>query len=147
MIGQNDSKIRTFIDTGVLIATARGETNEMFQRAFAILDDPNRLFVSSDFVRLELMPKPVFNRRTEEVAFYIDFFDATGDWVDSSAELIDQAYDYGCRFGLSAFDSLHIAAASLAGADEFVTTERIHSPLLRVPASVVLVRTIHSTRP
>ncbi|HEX3723913.1 MAG TPA: PIN domain-containing protein [Nitrolancea sp.] len=137
---------RTFLDASVLIAAFRGK-DEIFLSAFAILDDPDRVFISSDFVRLELMPKPVFHRRTEETTFYARFFASTIDWVDCSPILVQRAYDHGCQFGLNAVDALHIAAASLAGADEFVTIERIHSPLLRVPASVVLVRTIHSTRP
>jgi hypothetical protein len=47
---------RTFIDTGVLIAAARGQ-NDFAARAMAILDDPNREFASSIFVKLEVLPK------------------------------------------------------------------------------------------
>jgi hypothetical protein len=45
---------RTFIDTGVLIAAARGQ-NDVAVRAMAILDDPNREFASSIFVKLEVL--------------------------------------------------------------------------------------------
>ena len=136
---------RTVLDSGVLIAAFRGE-DDAFLSTFAILNDPDRVFISSDFVRLELLPKPVFYRRTDETTFYAHFFAATIDWVDCSPTLIQRAYDYGCQFGLNAVDALHIAAASLSTTDEFVTTERVHSPLLRIPTSIVQVRLIHETR-
>jgi len=59
--------IITFVDAGVLIAAARGTAN-VSAKAMAILDDPNRSFASSEFIRLELMPKAVFNRKDEEAA-------------------------------------------------------------------------------
>jgi hypothetical protein len=40
---------RTFLDAGVLIAAIRG-TPEIADRAMALLNDPERLFVSSDFI-------------------------------------------------------------------------------------------------
>ena len=42
---------RTFLDAGVLIAPIRG-TPEIADRALELLNGPERLFVSSDFVRL-----------------------------------------------------------------------------------------------
>jgi predicted nucleic acid-binding protein len=36
------------------------------------------------------------------------------------------------KFGLSALDSLHVAAAISASADEFITTEKPGKPLHRV---------------
>jgi predicted nucleic acid-binding protein len=89
------------------------------------------------------MLKPTFNRQFEEVGFYEDFFAATMQWVSSSSDLIEQAYDYGCRYGLSALDALHIAAANVAEADEFVTTERPQGPLGRIPETIVNVRSVH----
>jgi len=44
---------------------ARGN-DEVAARALAVLDDPNRSFVTSDFVRLEVVPKPVYFGRTRE---------------------------------------------------------------------------------
>jgi len=92
------------------------------------------------------MPKPIFNKRSDEAAFYEEFFAGTVDWVRCSPDLIDRAYDYGCQFGLSAIDALHIAAANLSHAHEFITTESSHRPLGRVPASIVSVVSIHDTR-
>jgi predicted nucleic acid-binding protein len=40
---------RIFLDAGVLIAAIRG-TTEIADRTMELLNDPERLFVSSDFV-------------------------------------------------------------------------------------------------
>jgi hypothetical protein len=55
----------TFVDAGVLIAAARGRT-EISAQAMAILDDPDGTFASSEFIRLEVLPKALFNRKTDE---------------------------------------------------------------------------------
>jgi hypothetical protein len=54
--------IVTFVDAGVLIAAARGGAG-VSEHAMAVLDDPNRLVASSEFVRLEVLPKALFNRK------------------------------------------------------------------------------------
>ena len=69
----------TFVDAGVLIAAARG-TTEVSARAMVILDDPARSFASSEFIRLEVLPKAVFNGKTNEAEFYRKFFDAVAHW-------------------------------------------------------------------
>jgi hypothetical protein len=57
--------IKTFIDSGVLIAAARGQ-GAISLRAVEILDDPNREFVSSPFLKLEVLPKAIYNQRKDE---------------------------------------------------------------------------------
>jgi predicted nucleic acid-binding protein len=54
--------------------------------------------------------------------------------------LADEALRIGSRYGLGGMDALHIAAALEAGADEFITSERLTSPLFRVQG--ITVRTI-----
>jgi hypothetical protein len=51
--------IRTFIDAGVLISAAIGR-DALFARAWDILDDPERVFLTSEFVRLEVFPKAIY---------------------------------------------------------------------------------------
>jgi hypothetical protein len=63
----------TFGDAGVLIAAARGG-NVQATRAMEILDDPEREFAASIFLRLEVLPQAVFNKRVAEAAFYEAFF-------------------------------------------------------------------------
>ena len=127
---------RTFVDAGVLIAAARA-TGALGVRALAVFDAADRLFVSSAFVRLEVLPKAVYFRRAAEVAFYEDFFAAVEQVVPWSTALIQHAYTEACDAGLSGFDALHMAAAKSCGAEEFITTERPTKPLFRVTGIVV----------
>ena len=66
------SSKRTFLDSGVLIAAARGVDDTALQ-ALRILDDPDREFVSSIFVKLEVLPKAIYNGFKEEATFYQSF--------------------------------------------------------------------------
>lgn len=125
------AKTRTFIDAGVLIAAARG-THELAERALEVLDDPGRDYVTSDFVRLEVLPKAVFNRQDAEAEFYRTFFDSARRTIKSSGTLVAEAQTEAETAGLSAIDALHIAAAKRAGCAEFVTTEKPTQPLFSV---------------
>jgi predicted nucleic acid-binding protein len=131
---------RTFLDSGVLIAAARG-SEPATRRAFEILDDGRRSFVSSPFVRLEVLPKAIFHQRHAEVAFYEAYFEAVVDWVPPDQELLKEASRLAALFGLSAIDALHVAAATVAGADELITSEKAGRPIHRV--SSLTVKTIH----
>jgi|SRR5579883_1219640 predicted nucleic acid-binding protein len=129
--------IRTFIDSGVLIAAARS-TDSLSAPALAVLADSNRQFISSDFVRLEVLPKPIYFKRTTEVTVYLAFFAAVQIWVQPTATLVHQALLRAEQFGLGAVDALHVVSAEMVGADEFVTAERPTSPLLRVTSIKVV---------
>jgi len=59
--------IRTFLDSGVLIAAYKGSP-AVGEAAGNIVDDPNRLFLSSPFVRHEVSPKALYNRQQDEYA-------------------------------------------------------------------------------
>ena len=122
--------IRTFIDSGVLIEAFRGSSATAVS-ALAILNDVNREFVTSEFVRLEVLPKPVFHRRVLEVAFYNAYFATVAQSAPITRALIRLALRRAEEFGLSAVDALHVAAAETTGAVELVTTERPTSPLSR----------------
>jgi predicted nucleic acid-binding protein len=128
-----------FVDTGVLIAAARG-TDEAAQRAMQILDDPDSSFASSIFVRLEALPKPLYHKKRDEIAFYEAFFEAVSAWAEPGSELTQNAYDEAARVGLSAMDALHVSAAAAVGADALVTTEKLTNPIHR--ATLVRVQTI-----
>lgn len=144
-VGVNDvggrRRIRTFVDSGVLIAAARGN-DEQSERALRILDDPAREFVSSEFVKLECLPKCIFHGRFSEAEFYNEFF-SNVTIVPFTAELVELAFCKAKEYGLSAVDALHVAAAIKGEADELVTTERTSSPIHRTTS--VKVRTIHPT--
>ena len=79
----------------------------------------------------EVLPKATYNKQRAEEAFYNAFFDAVVVWADP-VSIIEPALKCACTYGLSAVDSLHIAAALAGGAMEFITTERSEKPLHRV---------------
>ena len=101
---------RTFLDAGVLIAAIRG-TSEIADRAMALLNNPERLFVSSDFVQLEVLPKAVYFRQEAEASFYRAYFASVTEMVPVSQALVAQASEQAQRVGLAAMDALHVAAA------------------------------------
>jgi len=127
--------IRTFLDAGILIAAVRGQEDEA-ARALAILADPERSFVTSDFLRLEVLPKAIYYQRPAEVALYERFF-SKARLVPISTALVTQAYTEACTCGLSALDALHVTVAKAGGAEEFITTERPTAPLFRVTGIVI----------
>jgi predicted nucleic acid-binding protein len=123
--------MRTFIDAGVLIAASRG-IDAVSHSAMVVLDDPERVYVTSDLVRLEVLPKAMYNKREAEAAFYRLFFDGVDEVVAITSTLVTQALHEASQHGLSALDALHIAAAKSAAVEEFVTVERMTRPLFRV---------------
>ena len=131
------SRKKTFVDTGVLIAAARGKKDEA-EQAMTILDDPDREFVASPFLKLEVLPKAVYGKREAEVEFYETFFDGVTCWADSVEDITSNAYVEARKSGLGAMDALHIAAAIFAGAEDFITTEKPGKPIHRVDSIRVL---------
>ena len=122
--------MKTFLDAGVLIAAYRGQP-AIRKRALEILDESDREFVTSDFVRLEIIPKAVYHKRQDEVAFYELIFSKAIS-VTTSPELFDRALREAKQCGLNAVDALHAAAAKAEGCPELYTTERTEKPLFRV---------------
>ena len=131
---------RTFVDAGVLIAAARG-TDEIARRAMRVLDDPDREFASSAFVKLEVLPKAIYHKRQDESEFYREFFSAVALWADDVESVVGRADQYATSDGLAALDALHVAAAALTGCDELVTYERPTKPICR--AKAVKVASLH----
>ena len=121
----------TFIDSGGLIVGWRGQAAARI-RALTILRAPGREFVSSPFVQLEVLPKPQYFKQETEETFYQTYFAGVSLWVTDCDAIMREALKLGRRYGLSALDALHVAAALLANAAEFITTERPTSPLSRV---------------
>jgi predicted nucleic acid-binding protein len=121
----------TFVDAGVLISAARGISGNS-RSALTILDDPNRFFVSSMFVPLEVLPKASFYQRVDERDFYETFFRKVERWAPVGKELLEGAFRVASDNGLSAIDALHVAAALVVGADELITTEKPTKPIHRV---------------
>jgi predicted nucleic acid-binding protein len=134
----------TFIDSGVLLAAVRG-TDEVARRAMEVLDDPDRTFASSVFVRLEVLSKALYNNSRVEAEFYEAFFATVSHWAEPIEQITAEAYPEAVKVGLAAMDALHVAAAAAVRADELVTTEKHGKPIHRVTS--VSVRTIHPQGP
>lgn len=123
--------IKTFLDAGVLIVAWRGDTARKM-KALTILNDSRRVFICSPYIKLELMPKAIFHRNQQEQDFYNDYFSLVAQWEEDHKAIFSEAVNIGEKFGLAAMDALHVAAAFLTAADEFITAERPASPFSRV---------------
>jgi predicted nucleic acid-binding protein len=129
------TKILTFVDASVLIYAAVKPTSMTFPRrlrALQVLGDPDRDFVASEYLRLEVMPVARYFNKSKEVAFYETFFAAVSAWIDP-VNIITPAYTLACQYGLGALDALHVAAASHSGA-ELVSAEKPTKPIYRAYA-------------
>lgn len=128
---------RTFIDSGILIAATRGE-GAIAERALAILADPNREFAASIFVKLEVLPKAIYNNRSSEIRFYEEYFDAVSYWAEDIEQIVQNAYREVSEAGLGAMDALHVAAAVIVGAVEFITNEKPDKSIHRTTSIQVI---------
>jgi len=95
---------RTFLDSGVLIA-AYNARPELKAPALAILKDPNRIFLSSPFVRHEVCPKSLYNKRHLEYRFYREYFQRAVMFNDVRL-ILERASRESAKSGVSAMDSL-----------------------------------------
>jgi predicted nucleic acid-binding protein len=117
----------TLVDASVLINAIVGRDAARKMRALAVLGDPNREFIATRFLALEVLPIPTKYNRKREVAFYERFFNGIAAWVDPNS-IIQSAHNLACEHGLGAIDALHLAAAIAAGA-EFVSAEKPTKPV------------------
>jgi hypothetical protein len=129
----------TFVDSGVLIAAARG-TEEVARRGMAVLDDPERTFASSALVRLEVLPKALRHCRDAEAQFYEVFFQSVTARAAVGEPLVTETFSQAQTPDLHAMDALHVAAALSLNAEEFITSERGEKPINKVTS--IPVRTI-----
>jgi predicted nucleic acid-binding protein len=130
------AKTRTFLDADVLINAFRG-IGTVAVAAQAIVDDPDREFVASDILRLELIPKPHFFGRAAEEQFYEDFFAAAAECVNTTPAIVRAAEIEAKAFGLAAADAMHVAAAKATSVAEFVTAEKPTSAVFRTSGLLV----------
>jgi hypothetical protein len=105
------------------------------------LDDPDRKLVVSDYLRLEVLPKPTFHKRQEEIEFMQGVFEKA-EHLDTSPELTGRALAMASKYDMTPIDALHIGAAAIACVNEFVTLEKPTKPMCKV--GEVKVVSIHS---
>lgn len=125
--------LRSFLDSGILIDAARGKPpyGTVALRFLANANE-DRVFLTSPYVWLETVPKAQYMGQADEVDLYKDFFENPAvRWCREWDRLEQVARTEAIRHGLSALDALHLAAAHLLRADEFVTVERPGKALYR----------------
>jgi len=125
------SKIKTYIDADVLIAAFRGE-EAICRKAMEIIDDPDRQFIVSDYLKLEVIPKPTFHRFKEEMEFMETFFNSAWLNVDATPSITTKAITLACQYNLGVLDALHAGTVAESETDVFITLERPTSPLCQV---------------
>jgi predicted nucleic acid-binding protein len=113
---------RDYLDAGVLIeaASGRGRASEI---ALSLLDDRKRTFLSCPYLDFELLPQVILNKRSLQKEFLQHYLLSTERIEDLDA-IFHLAFQEASRCPVSGIDALHIAAAHLLGADEFITTEK-----------------------
>jgi predicted nucleic acid-binding protein len=136
--------LKTFLDSGVLLTAWRGPP-QIADPARALMADVHRDFVSSENVRLELIPKAAHEKRRIEVEFYNEHFSIVSAIDPFSRELGEAAFVLAKKYGLAAGDALNVASAIRHGTDEFITSELPGKPLFRVKELRVV--SLHSLRP
>lgn len=120
---------RTYLDSGVLIQAWLGD-GPTAERATAILNDPDREFVYSEFVALELLPTTSYHRDFEQRTFY-EAYQARSATVAGLERIVNQAHIEGAACGAAGIDACHLGAAVLGGVDELITTEKPIKPMCR----------------
>jgi hypothetical protein len=106
-------------------------------RARGVINDPERVFLASDVVRLEVLPKALYFRQQDEVDFDKAYFATVVEMVTVSPALVMQAYTEAQHAGLAGLDALYIAAAKAGEAEECIPTERPTTALFRVAGMTV----------
>ena len=122
--------VRTYIDSGVLISVVRGDA-KVAASALSFLYDPLREYVTSDYVKVEVLPKAIFHNESDELQSYEDFFKSCQISVPSSDDLLAFAIEHGSQTGISGMDAIHVACAVVAQAQEFITSEKPTKPIHR----------------
>ena len=122
---------RTYVDSGVLIAAARGSSDVAIRALQVLGEHASREFVCSDYVRFEVLPKPTYFNRIAEIRFYEAFFSTARIWMPSEHYQLELAYEEACHNGLSWPDALHVVVAALAECEELITTEKPGSSIHR----------------
>ncbi len=123
--------IITFLDANILITGCNSLDLAVTIAITQIINNPQRAFVTNDFLELEVLPKPTHNKAFPAVNFYRNYFAACTYRVPTTTPMLLAAYHEACQLGLSAPDAIHLATAQVAGAHEFITLEKITKPMYR----------------
>ena len=80
------------------------------ERALKFLDDASRVFLTSPFVHLEVVPKAIFFKKRLERSFYDRYF-TNAEWYREVGKIEAAARAEAAKAGLGAMDALHLACS------------------------------------
>jgi predicted nucleic acid-binding protein len=133
----------TYPDANVIL-NVFSEDKTRAQRARAILKDTTRRFVLSDYVWLETLPKTLYNKQYDQIAYITDIF-RRAEFVPACDAIIAKAKELAACYGLAGMDALHVACAIAGHADELVTFEKPTKPFFRIPPEVLRITSLYET--
>ncbi len=122
---------RIFLDANVLLYAFKGK-EPLAGKCAEILKMRGIVFLSSEFLKLALLPIPQAFNREKEQHFLETFFRETQDVAIDVERIVDKAHALASKYGLGAMDALHISAAVLGNAKKFYTMEKPTKPLCQV---------------
>ena len=79
----------TYLDSGVLLAAWKNA--QLRPAALRVLEDSDRQFATSQLAKLESLPKPAFEKRPLETAFYQTHFEEAAASQSLDESLSDEA--------------------------------------------------------
>jgi predicted nucleic acid-binding protein len=116
---------RTYVDAGVLVTAARGSAS-LSEPAIRVLCDPEREFVSSLLVRLEVLPRAL---NDSELEFYETYFQQVAIWAPFDTYLLTAAIEEAQSSGVSPLEAIHLVLATATGCQELVTADKPDAPI------------------
>lgn len=131
-------KVRTFLDAGVLI-TAMAAQHRDSLKALNLFNDPHRVFASSIYVQLEVLPKTIYFNHRQQLITYRKYFERVKYWPRSPERILSAGFRYAQQFGLNGMDALHVAAAVMTKCDELITTEAPSSSIHRANKLIQII--------
>ena len=127
--------IKTVVDSCVLRTALEG-VGEANKKALEVLDDTAREFMAVDFVALETIPKPLFQKYQDQAFFYQSFFDNAPLRVEVTSDITKLALRLASEHDIGPMDSLIVSSAIIRGADELSTVEKPTLPMHRLSAKL-----------
>jgi predicted nucleic acid-binding protein len=121
----------TYVDANVLINLFCDDKAKN-EKAWAIVTDPNRDFLWSNCLKLEVVPKSLLQGKQIEVDTYFAFA-ADAQFVPTTDARLEEAYTLASKYALKSMDALHIACAQAGHAAEFLTFEKPTKPFFNIP--------------
>ena len=111
---------------------AIGADGPVARRALEAIEDPERQLLISGYTKLEVLPKPSFHKRTDQVESFSVLFSQAEEIPLEQTAIVNSAIEIAAKHDLTPIDALHISTAIHGNAEEFVTLEKPTKPMFRV---------------